>query len=44
MILTGYVAGYLYLFAVIFLIGAVQKLLRFEVEISRKIIHYRTTG
>lgn len=40
MILTGYIAGYVYLFAVIFLIGGLQKLFRFEVEISRKLIHF----
>ena len=40
MILTGYLLAYVYLFGVIFLIGALQKLLRFDLEISRKVIHF----
>ena len=40
MILYGYLFSYLYLFGVIFFIGALQKLFRFDVEISRKVIHF----
>lgn len=40
MILSGYLLAYGYLFGVIFLIGAIQKCFRFDVEISRKIIHF----
>lgn len=40
MILTGYIAAYLYLFTVIFLIGGLQKLFKFELELSRKLIHF----
>jgi phytol kinase len=40
MILSGYIFSYVYLFGVILLIGALQKLFRFDVEISRKVIHF----
>lgn len=40
MILSGYIFSYAYLFGVILLIGALQKLFRFDVEISRKVIHF----
>lgn len=40
MILIGYIVAYLYLFAVIFLIGGLQKLFKFKVELSRKLIHF----
>ena len=40
MVLTGYLLSYAYLFGVILLIGGVQKLFKFDVEISRKIIHF----
>lgn len=40
MILNGYLFSYVYLFGVILLIGALQKLFRFDVEISRKVIHF----
>lgn len=40
MILTGYLLAYVYLFGVILLIGALQKIFRFELEISRKVIHF----
>ena len=40
MILNGYLFSYMYLFGVILLIGALQKLFRFDVEISRKVIHF----
>ena len=40
MILSGYLLAYAYLFGVIFFIGALQKLFRFDVEISRKSIHF----
>lgn len=40
MILSGYLLSYVYLFGVILLIGALQKLFRFDVEISRKVIHF----
>lgn len=40
MILSGYLYAYLYLFGVIFAVGALQKLFRFDVEISRKVIHF----
>lgn len=40
MILTGYLLSYAYLFGVILFIGALQKLFRFDVEISRKVIHF----
>lgn len=40
MILSGYLFSYAYLFGVILLIGALQKILRFDVEISRKVIHF----
>jgi len=40
MILSGYLLSYTYLFGVILLIGAFQKIFRFDVEISRKVIHF----
>ena len=40
MILSGYLLSYAYLFGVILLIGALQKLVSFDVEISRKLIHF----
>ena len=40
MILGGYLLAYGYLFGVIFLIGALQKLFHFDLEISRKVIHF----
>lgn len=40
MILSGYLFAYGYLFGVIFLIGALQKLFKFDLEISRKVIHF----
>ena len=39
-ILLGYIYAYLYLFGVILLIGLLQKIFRFDLEISRKIIHF----
>lgn len=39
MILEGYLLSYGYLFAVILLIGLLQKRFRFDIEISRKLIH-----
>lgn len=38
-ILYGYLFSYVYLFSVILLIGLFQKILNFNVEISRKLIH-----
>ncbi|MBQ4066127.1 MAG: hypothetical protein IJD22_00655 [Clostridia bacterium] len=40
MILSGYLLAYAYLFGVILFIGALQKIFRFDVEISRKVIHF----
>lgn len=40
MIIEGYIFAYAYLFGVIFLVGGVQKIFKFDVEISRKIIHF----
>lgn len=40
MILSGYLLAYAYLFGVIFFIGALQKLFHFDLEISRKVIHF----
>ena len=40
MIVSGYLLSYAYLFGVILVIGAFQKIFRFDVEISRKIIHF----
>lgn len=40
MILTGYLLSYAYLFGVILFIGLLQKLFKFDVEISRKMIHF----
>lgn len=40
--LEGYLLSYGYLLAVIFLTGLIQKLLKFDHEISRKIVHLLT--
>ena len=40
MILSGYLLAYAYLFGVIFFIGILQKLFHFDLEISRKVIHF----
>ena len=37
--LLGYVIGFVYVFALIFGIGLLQKLLKFDLELSRKLIH-----
>ncbi len=38
-ILHGYLFSYTYLFATILLIGLIQKIIKFDIEISRKVIH-----
>ncbi len=38
-ILYGYLFSYVYLFATILLIGLFQKIIKFNIEISRKLIH-----
>lgn len=39
-ILTGYILTYLYLFGVILFVGLLQKLFRFDKELSRKLVHF----
>lgn len=40
MILSGYLLAFGYVFGMILIIGALQKLLRFDLEISRKLVHF----
>lgn len=40
MIIRGYLLAYAYLFGVLLSVGVLQKLFRFQAEISRKLVHF----